>query len=415
MNTKRNIFLWITYDFANSLVSIVFFLYFAQWIVIDRGISDLSFNLTFTISALLLLFTVPLTGTLLDKYVRRITGLRYATILTTIFYGACALFTINNKEIQALVFFTLGLYFYLLSFTFYTPLINDISKSEKRGLVSGLGITANYLGQFVGLLIALPFSNGILSLFGSTARAETLLPSVAAFFILSLPMLIFFKEPKKESGKLVFRNGIKEMLTETKLLFSMSSVGLFLLAYFLFNDAILTASNNFPIFLEQVWGVSDTTKTYLLLGILITSAIGGTLSGYIADKFGHKRTLIFILIGWAIVFPFIGFINNFTLFIIATIFMGLFFGSNWAVSRSVMSYVVPKGKHNLAFAYFGLAERASSFIGPIVWGLTVSSLISLGSLRYRIAISIMTVFIIFGLFALLKIRDDKKEKTLPSA
>ena len=408
MDTKRNVFLWVLYDFANSLVSIVFFLYFAQWIVIDRGISDLHFNLTFTISALLLLFTVPITGTLLDKYLRRITGLRYTTILTTIFYGACALLAVNNKEIHALVFFTLGLYFYLLSFTFYTPLINDISKPEKRGLVSGLGITANYLGQFSGLLIALPFSNGTFSLFGSATRAETLLPSVLAFFIIALPMLIFFKEPKKESNKLVFKSGIKEVISETKLLFSLSSVGLFILAYFLFNDAILTASNNFPIFLEQVWGVSDTIKTYILLGILITSAIGGTLSGYIADRFGHKRTLMFILCGWVIILPLIGFITNFTLFVIATTIMGLWFCSNLTVSRSVMSYLAPKGKHNLAFAYFGLAERASSFIGPIVWGLIVSNLISLGSYRYRIATLAVTGFIILGLVVLSKIKDDRK-------
>ncbi len=414
MKTKRNVFLWVLYDFANSLVFIVFFLYFAQWIVIDKGVSDLYFNLTFTISALLLLFTVPITGTLLDKYFRRITGLRYTTILATIFYGACALLTIYNKEIYALIFFTLGLYFYLLSFTFYTPLIKDISKPKGIGLVSGLGITANYLGQFAGLLIALPFSNGTLNLFGSTARAETLLPSVIAFFILSLPMLIFFKEPRKKYVKLMFKSGIKEMIHETKLLFSLSSVGFFLLAYFLFNDAILTAANNFPIFLEQVWGVSDTIKTYILLGVLITSAIGGTLSGYIADKFGHKRTLRFILTGWVIILPFIGFITNFTLFVIATTIMGLWFGSNWTVSRAVMSNIAPKGKHNLAFAYFGLAERASSLIGPIVWGLVVSNLISIGSYRYRIAMLVVTGFIVLGLFALSKVKDERKIEKIKS-
>ncbi|MBS3099109.1 hypothetical protein J4462_02765 [Candidatus Pacearchaeota archaeon] len=140
MQTKKNISLWVLYDFANSIVSIVFFLYFSQWIVIDKGISDLYFNMTFTISAILLLFTVPITGTFLDKSLRRITGLRYATIFTVIFYGLCAFYAISNKEIYALIFFTLGLYSYLLSFTFYTPLMNDISKPEKRGLVSGLGI-----------------------------------------------------------------------------------------------------------------------------------------------------------------------------------------------------------------------------------------------------------------------------------
>src|SRR3989344_1882269 len=290
MDTKRNVFLWVLYDFANSIVSIVFFLYFAQWIVVNKGVPDLYFNLTFTISAILLLFTVPLTGTLLDKFLRRITGLRYATIFTAIFYGACALFAVYDKPIGALIFFTLGLYSYLLSFTFYTPLINDISKHEKRGLISGLGISANYLGQITGLLIALPLSTGSLSFFGSNPRAETLLPSVLIFFILSLPMLILFKEPGKPKEKLRLASRFKEMITETKLLFSFSSVGLFLLAYFLFNDAILTASNNFPIFIEQVWGVSDIVKTYILLGILVTSVIGGTLSGFIADKFGQERT-----------------------------------------------------------------------------------------------------------------------------
>src|SRR3989338_6502940 len=102
MQNKRNILLWILYDFANSLVSVVFFLYFAQWIVIEQGISDFAFNLTFTVSALLLLLTVPLTGSLLDKSLRRITGLRYSTVLTALFYGACAVFALRGMEWPAL-------------------------------------------------------------------------------------------------------------------------------------------------------------------------------------------------------------------------------------------------------------------------------------------------------------------------
>ena len=408
MQTKKNIFLWTLYDFANSIVSIVFFLYFAQWVVVDRGVSDIYFNLTFTISAILLFCTAPLIGSLLDKSFRRITGLRYTTLFTTVFYGICAFFAISNREINALIFFTLGLYSYILSFTFYTPLLNDIAPPAKRGLVSGLGITANYLGQFAGLLIALPFSNGSLNFFDSGPRVETLLPSIVIFFILSLPMLLFFKEPKHSSEKLFLKSEIASLLAKTKALLSFHSVTLFLISYFLFNDAILTAANNFPIFLEQVWHVSDTVKTYILLGILITSAIGGTLSGLLADRFGHKRTLLFVLSGWVIILPLVGLLNNFTLFVIATTIMGFWFGANWAVSRSVMAYVAPVGRHNLAFAYFGLAERASSFVGPIVWGLVVSNLISFGSNRYRIAVLAMTFFIILGLIALSRIKDDRK-------
>lgn len=292
MQTRRNIFLWILYDFANSLVSVVFFLYFAQWIVIEQGISDFAYNLTYTISAVLLLFTVPLTGSLLDKSLRRITGLRYTTVLTALFYGGCAISAINGFSVIALALFTLGMYTYLLSFTFYTPLINDISSENKRGSVSGWGIFANYVGQIAGLLIALPISTGSWSFFGSSPRAETLLPSVILFILFALPMLLMFKETSRVKIRHSLRDHVKSVFADTKFLMSSSGVGLFLLAYFLFNDAILTAANNFSIFLEQVWHIPDTVKTYLLLSILVTSALGGIIGGAIADRFGQKRTLM---------------------------------------------------------------------------------------------------------------------------
>ena len=410
MTTKKNILLWALYDFANSVIMIVFFLYFAQIIVIDRGISDLAFNLTFTISTIFLVFSIPITGFLLDKYARRITGLRYTTVLTAISYGLCTWAILLNKNILSLILFTIATYFYQFSFTFYTPLLNDIAKPSKRGFVSGLGVAANHLGQIFGLLIVLPFSNGKISLFNASPRIETLLPAVIIFFVLTLPMLLFFKEPKRISKKQKLILNIKDSIKESKALFSVSGVLLFIISYFLFNDAIITASNNFSIFLEQVWHISDNIKTFILLGILASSAIGGLVSGVIADKLGHKRTLLFILYSWVLILPLIGFMNNFVLFVILTALMGLWFGATWTVSRSVMAYISPSGKHNLAFAYFGLAERASTFIGPIVWGVTISKFVDLGSFRYRLAVLAITVFIIIGIIFLHKVRDDRKEE-----
>lgn len=407
MNTRRNVFLWVLYDFANSIVSIVFFLYFAQWIVVERGMPDIYFNLTFTVSAILLLLTVPITGHLLGRYIRRITGIRYVTLSTIVLYIGCAISALQNLDIPALIFFCLGMYTFLLTYTFYTPLINEISSVERRGWVSGLGVAGNYLGQITGLILVLPFSNGTFSFFEASPRVETLLPAVILFAILTLPTLIWFFEPKGQKFSLNIKSEFRILFSETKSLFLFPGVFLFLLAYFLFNDAVLTASNNFPIFMEQVWHIGDTTKTYILLGILVTSAIGALISGIIADRFGHKRTLLFITFGWIFILPFVGLVNNFILFVCATTFMGLWFGSNWAVSRSVMSYIAPPQRHNLAFAYFGLVERASSFVGPIIWGGAVSYFVSYGSDKYRFAVMAVTVFIVLGFFVLLKVRSDR--------
>lgn len=410
MDSKRNISLWILYDYANSFVLIVFFMYFAQWLVVDRGMADIYYNLTYTVTAILLFLTVPFTGQLLDRTWRRISGLRYTTLLTGLFHALCAVFALYNKDILALISFTMGLYFYLLSFTFYTPLIKDISNEKNMGLISGLGIAANYLGQLSGLIVVLPFANSQWSIFGGNARAETLLPSVAVFLLLSIPTLLFFHEPKRKPLNIQPKTMIMETLKETNILLRYPSVVLFLLSYFFFNDGILTAANNFSIFMEQVWHLPDTTKTFVLLGILVTSAIGGIASGYVADRFGHKRTLMFILIGYLFILPAVGLMSEFMLFAIVTSFMGLWYGAVWTVSRSVMTYVAPKGKHNLAFAYFGLAERASSLLGPLVWGGVVSGFVSLGVIRYRIAPIVMTLFILLGIFALRKVKDDREEK-----
>jgi UMF1 family MFS transporter len=350
---------------------------------------------------------VPITGFLLDKYARRITGLRYTSIATAILYTACALSTISNYEILALVFFIMGTYVYLLTFTFYTPLINDIAPVEKRGRISGWGIAANYLGQFTGLLFVLPFSSGAWSIFHASPRAETLLPAVILFTILMLPMLLFFKEPLRPTHSYHIRNDLKELFAKSKEVFLYPGVALFILAYFLFNDAILTSSNNFSIFLQQVWGVSDTIKTYILMGIVITSAIGGLVSGPLADKFGHKRTLVWVLTGWVFILPLVAFLTNFTVFIIVTVIMGLWFGANWTVSRSVMSYLAPPHAHNLTFAYFGLVERASSFVGPIVWSIVLFSTAHAGSDKYRYATLAVSLFIIIGLFVLRKVKSDR--------
>lgn len=407
MKTTRNIALWVLYDFANSIISIVFFMYFAQWVVIDRGLPDFYFNLTFTLSTVLLLFTVPITGSILGRHLRRITGLRYSTAFSALFFGSCALAAIYNFDLSALVLYTLGLYVYQLSFTFYTPLINDIARPERLGLVSGLGITANYLGQFAGLVLVLPFANGAWHFFAGNPRAETLLPAVIAFLVLALPMLFFFREPKNERPDLFLRQELSTLFRNSRSLFALPSVAFFLLAYFLFNDALTTAANNFSIFLEQVWHVSDLIKTYIMLSILVTSAIGGVVSGWIADRFGHKRTLLCILAGWVVLLPLVGLITNFTAFVVATTFMGFWFGANWAVSRSVMAYVAPPGQHNLAFAYFGLAERASSLLGPLAWGLVVSGIWIEGAARYRLAMVVITVFIVLGLFSLRRVKNDR--------
>ena len=408
---KKNIFLWTLYDFANSITTIVFFLYFSQWLVIDKGVPDFWYNMIFTIGSVMLLLTAPILGSIADKNGKQQSYLNWITVLTFLSFLGASFITLffSHKVFLAILFFLFANYLYQFSFVFYNALLHYIAPQEKWGRISGIGQTGNWLGQIAGLVITLPLASGAVYLFGEVGRAQTFLPATIIFFILALPMLIYFKLPKQEKtgNKIILKEEYRNYWNQFKELIKSPSMGLFLLAFFFFNDAILTAANNFPIYLERVFNVSDNTKSMLLLGILATSAIGAFCSGWVADKIGLKKTLVIVLGSWVVILPALGLTSNFNLFIIFTVLMGFMYGATWSVTRAVMTALCPKEKLNFGFSFYTLAERVSTFVGPLSWGLITSLFIGLGPTRYRIAIIVMTVFVVIGMFFLRKVEIEK--------
>lgn len=204
MNVNRkNVALWTLYDFANSIVTVVFFLYFSQWLVVDKGVSDFWYNMTFALGSVLLLLTAPVLGSIADRtgrqrqYLNRITVLTFIVFLLT---SLAALFW-TDKAWLAVVFFLVANYFYQFSFVFYNALLSLIAPPEQWGRVSGVGQAGNWLGQIAGLLITLPFAAGSVYLIGEAGRAQTFLPATILFFVLALPMLLFFTPPPQGEGK----------------------------------------------------------------------------------------------------------------------------------------------------------------------------------------------------------------------
>src|SRR3989344_7837331 len=264
---KKNIYLWALYDFANSIIMIVFLFYFSQWLVVDSHKPDWWFNAMLVVSSILFILTAPVIGQRLDESRRKLSGVRTTTALTFLFFLATSLIVLlaPSHAVIAVALFTLALYFYLVSFVFYTPMINDISDETNRGYVSGLGQGFNYAGQVIGLLITLPFATGAIYLFGTLGRPQTFLPAVVLFGLFALPMMLWFREKEilPPLEKIKIRDEYAKIFQTVKSILLNRNLVFLLLGYFLFSDALLTFSNNFPLFLEKVHGASDTIKTYL--------------------------------------------------------------------------------------------------------------------------------------------------------
>jgi len=404
---KKNIFLWTLYDFANSIVSIVFFLYFSQWLVVDKGVADFWYNMIFMVGSAILLLTAPILGSIADKTGRQQKYFNRISVLSFVCFLIVSLITLffSQKVFLAALFFLLANYLYQFSFVFYNPLLHHIAPREKWGRISGFGIGANYLGQVAGLLITLPLAGGTIYLMGEVGRAQTFLPATILFFVLALPMLLFFKLPKQENPnyKISLKEEYRSQWRQFKDLIADKNMKWFLLAFFFFNDAVITVSNNFPLYLENVFAVPDKLKTILLIGILITSIFGAIFSGFITDKIGLKKSILFVIGIWVIFLPILGLNTNFKVFMVLCILMGFIFGAIWTVSRAVMTALTPKEKLNFGFSFYTLAERTSTLVGPLFWGLTTYVFISFGATRYRIAMIIMAVFVAIGFYFVRKV------------
>jgi UMF1 family MFS transporter len=393
---KRNLFLWSLYDFANSFIFINFLLYFSQWLIIQGGLSDFWYNAIFTITSILLFISAPTLASFTDRYGGRKYLLNYATIGTFLGYSLSVVCAYTNQNVYLIaLFFLIGQYFYQLSFVFYNSLIEDVADVEHRSRASGIGQFSNSVGQVSGLLLALPLSS---------TRLQPLFPALVVFIICALPMMIYFVDSRSKQKMVTLgalREGGRTYFTKMKLFFSASVAIPMLTAYSFFNDALITITNNYAIYMERVFSFPDTTKNILLIAILVMSAIGGIISGWIADKIGPLNTLKWILVGWIILIP-IGSLARGTILIWSfSIVIGLFVGSVWTVTRSYLSQVLKREELGYGFSFYTLFERFATLLGPLSWG-GVIAIMGTGANSYRTAMMSMVAFVIIGLVILYK-------------
>lgn len=412
---KKNLFSWLLYDAANTFIDTPLgAMFLAQWIVIDKGIDDIWYGATFSIASVLVLLTSPILGAWSDKIGKRLPFLRNLTFGLFIFFGLLAFLIPINFPYRIFTVLFLAViiqYIYQLSLIFYNSLLKQVSSSENRGKISGLGEMIGTSGFFLAMLVLLPFSNKNFTFYGEPGRAQVFIPAFILFIILTLPMLFCFKEKNidkidKQKGNLnkvrkLTLGGIKELLGKNK------NVSYFLISFSLISDGLLTISIYYAIIFSALYKISDNQKSIILLLLIVFNIVGAYVLGKISDKIGAKKVFLFSSISVMLILI-IAFLSSkiFVLYLLAFV-CGVGRGGISSPARALLVKISPPEHLGEYFGFYSTFQRFASVTGPLLWGGITLALKYSGDIKYRIAGLALTAIMFVGIMLLLKVKDSK--------
>lgn len=404
---NKQLFLWIYYDFANSIPFIIVSFYFPLYLIQDRGAPDYLISLCAIFSTIFLLLTLPSLGHLADKKNSIAKFLKIFTVLAAINLIVLnfQIFFTANIYLLSLTYLTF-LYFYQSSISFYNPLINDNNSKISKESISGMGLAAGQFGNVIGLSLAIPLAGFLQKSLNTDPRQSALLFPGIFFVILMIPFLLKYKNNKVKS---VENTAITISFKDVLKILKDRNPALFLLAFFFYSDAILTLQIFASIVLEKVAHLNDKEKTITFLIGLVFAILGGltinkTLK-YIKDlkKFIVNLIIISSFLMFAVALTTGGVALSFLIVVFS-----LLYGVLFSLSRTFYYDLIPHDKKAQYFSIYTLFERLASILGPSVWALTLflsSSFID--ETRYRFALASLGVLGLIGGFIFTKIKYTK--------
>ncbi len=396
------IFAWASYDLANQFFVLnIVSLYFVRWLILEKGVSEIFYSISFAISTFFVAISTPVLGVISDKLDKRRPFLIYLTLLSIIF---TMILGISENILLSLFIFGIANFGCQAAIIFYNALMLNIAPKNKIGLISGFGKMLGYCGALLALYLIKPI---VLK----SGYQATFFPTGILFLIFALPCLIFIKD--KEGKKNInffsfFRKdkivGIFKAL-KTTALDSHKFPGLsnFLKASF-FGLCVVTVIMLFmSVYATKAFKLNEVQIINLITFSTFFAIIGSITSGYISDRIGARTTFLSIFILWGICLVAGTFVKSRDLYWLLGSLVGIALGSTWVVSRALVIQLVPAEKIAEVFGLFNLIGYFSGIVGALFFGLILFFLSPLGEIGYRIALFSLNIFLLLGFIFLLRI------------
>lgn len=366
-HSTRAVASWVLYDTANTLFSYaVVTRYFNEWVLVQRGEADWTVGLMSLVVSLVLIVSLPFFGAVADAV-----GSRKA--LLGAFTGLCVAMTALLGVVEAmpwpLVVAGIAVYAYNSALAHYDPLLAAVAAPERQGRVSGIGVAAGYAGVMVAIFV-------LGALVGSDRQAA-FAPTALAFGVLAIPCLLFVHEGGTRRRTTPGELSITARAAFARTLASVrrarhSPYGRFLVARFLYVDAVATVIAFITVYARRTADFDDARVDLLLTSSIVFAIAGALVAGPAAERIGPRAVLLVTVIGVGVTLVATALAGTATLLWVAAPVVGASLGALTTADRILLMRLTEPGRRGEAFGLYALVGRLSSGVGPfLLWGGTI--------------------------------------------
>ena len=445
-------FSWALFDWANQpyftlITTFIFAPYFATHIVGDAVRGQELWGYSQAIAGLCIAVLSPVMGAMADAAGPRKPWIVCFQLICVV---ACAGLwmampgaTDTNLVwiIGLVVISSLGAEF---ATVFNNAMLPGLVARSELGRLSGQAWALGYLGGLLSLAFILGcFSLPDAPLFGldkiNHEHDRIVGPFSAVWMVVFvLPLLLFTPDamPSGISRRQAASKGLRHLASTLREVSHYHNIMLFLLARMTYFDGLSAVFAFGGIYAAGSFGW--TTTDLGIFGIILTifAAVGAFIGGWLDDRIGSKRTILYAVVG--LIIATIGIVSiaveglgtdgrrdtvlffiqyaqptpaegMFTtlseqLFLVFGIMIGVFSGPAQAASRTMISRLAPIEKIGEFYGLYALSGKATAFVAPFavaaVTGFTQSQ-------RYGVAV--ILVFLILGLLLMLPVREERSQ------
>ncbi|MEM9195234.1 MAG: MFS transporter, partial [Myxococcota bacterium] len=390
--------------------------YFSNVLVGDGGLDLFGANigkttawgLAISISMICVTLTAPITGAVADR-----SGKKRPLLLAYVILGVIATAALGlvppGAGLTAFLLYIVANFAFEGAYVFYNAFLPELAPPEQLGRLSGYGWALGYIGGLLALVVCLPL---VPSEYTAAERgaASNIYYVVAVWYaVFSIPAFVFLRDKgggdRPEEGYVLA--SIRQLIGTLKAIKTFRYVVIFLIAYFLYNDAITTVIEFVGVFTKEVLQFTPGDNIVLFLVLNVIAAPGAMLFGFLLDRIGGKRALMITLVLWVFVVIGAALTQTKGAFWGVAALAAVVIGATQSSSRALMARLAPRKRVGEFMGFLALSGKASAVLGPAIYGIVAENAAPEDDpgMGHRIAIVVIGSFFLIALGVLSRLNE----------